>query len=79
MTTTDTHATIREFLSLPPEALPAAQYLSPWNEDAGVPAGSQLRDYVLPEHRQRINHMGEQVRLVADRDHWRNGVIVALS
>ena len=72
-----TAETIRDFLCLPPEALPGAQYLPPWDEDGGDP-WEQLRDYLLPEPAQRINHMGETVRLRAARDEWRDGVIVTL-
>ena len=77
ITDQSTADTIRDFLSLPSEAMPAAAFVD--DTDCGVSAWTHLRDWLLPEHRQRINHMGERVHLVADHDGWRDGVTVTLA
>ncbi len=67
--------TIREFLDLPPEALPSAG----WSRDVDADMGDAwpyLRDAVLPEPEQRMNHLRLPILLKADRDDWRNGRIV---
>ena len=68
----DNTTTISEFLRLPAESMPAAQWLD--DDDSG--AWSALRDMLRPSAQQRINHVGDRVRLSADRDGWRDGVVV---
>lgn len=75
MTTTTYHtdrAAVREFLSLPPESLPAAQYVYPDACGECEPPWSALRRWnragIFPE---------EPIRLHADRDGWRGGLTVA--
>jgi len=67
---------VENFLALPAEALPSAQ----WVDDGPEFSGScwpHLRDFVLPAFRQRLNHDGSPIRLCADRaGGWRDGVIV---
>lgn len=73
--TTEDLATIKRFLALPAEALPGAM----WYDDCDALRGSALaylRDAVLPEERQEMNHIPARIRLHADRDSWREGVIV---
>ena len=80
MTTTDqsTTDTIRDFLALPPEALPSVAFVDGMGSK-DYHAGAHLRDWLLPDPRRHINHMGETVRLQADRDGWRDGVVVTLN
>jgi hypothetical protein len=68
--------TIREFLALPAEALPAACWAEPTDQDAAS-AWPMLRDAVLPDDEQRMNHYGERIRLHADRPGW-DSVIVTV-
>lgn len=68
---------IRDFLALPKTAMPAASWVDSMGEDGS--AWSHLRDYVRPAESQRINHLGETVHLRADRDGWRDGIVVTLS
>ena len=68
--------TIKEFLAIPGEALPAAQFIE--SDDEGYSAWPMLRDYVRPVDLQAYNHCGEFVRLRADRDGWREGKLVRL-
>ena len=66
---------VANFLGLPAESLPAAG----WVDDGPEYTGScwpYLRDYLLPLHRQQLNHDGSPIRLRADRDGWRDGVVV---
>lgn len=66
---------IREFLSLPSEALPQARFANP--ETAGNDnAWACLRDSLRDPSQQRLNHFGDKIVLQADRDGWRDGVIV---
>jgi hypothetical protein len=68
--------TIRDFLALPPEALPAASWLrGDVANDIGDP-WPYLRDSVLPSDQRRLNSFGLGCRLHADRDGWRGGVVV---
>lgn len=66
---------IKSFLALPPEAMPSAEWVDGM-DDNGSP-WRHLRDYV--RNQQELNHLGETVRLAADRDGWRDGVTVRLS
>jgi len=69
-----TEQTIRDFMRLPPEALPSARWTDEReNDDDPWPF---LRDYVANE--QTMLHDGDSVRLTADRDGWRDGVVVVL-
>lgn len=66
---------VANFLALPPEAMPSAT----WVDDGPEFSGScwpHLRDFLLPMSKQRLNHTGDGIRLHADRDQWRDGVIV---
>lgn len=77
--TTETKTTkqiVQEFLSLPPGALPSAIYLDDFDvEDLGTP-WRQLRQYAYGSVPPL--HLGERVLLTADRDGWRDGVVVTL-
>jgi hypothetical protein len=78
MNATDTDLqTVKDFLRLPKESLPSAVWDDP-AEDLGS-AWAHLRDWMLPEVEQRMNHFGLCVRLVADRDGWRDGRVVTLA
>ena len=72
---TTTRETIRDFLRLPAESLPSADWigepglLAPW---------SALRDYLRAEDRRLADYAGEKIRLHADRDGWRDGAVVVL-
>jgi hypothetical protein len=77
MSATTDQQTIREFLALPAEALPGADWLDPGDADEGSPY-RHLRDAIRPESAQQLNHVGQRVRLHADRDGWRDGVIVTV-
>ena len=74
--TDTTAATIRLFLGLPAEALPSAEYvaaaglLHPWNALRCAVSGD-------PDRQDMAAGCGS-IRLRADRDGWRAGVIVAL-
>lgn len=72
----DTLSIITAFLALPPEALPAADWIDSMGENGS--AWPHLRDYVRKPERQRLNHLGEVVRLHADRPEWKDGVVVTL-
>lgn len=66
---------VKNFLALPAGSLPAAD----WVDDGPEYTGScwpYLRDYLRPLPTQRLNHDGSPIRLRADRDGWRDGVIV---
>jgi hypothetical protein len=70
--------TIKEFLLLPYEALPGAFWAEASVEkDLGSP-WPYLHDAVLLAEKQQFNHFGLQIRISADRDEWRDGVIVAV-
>ena len=73
----NTAETIRQFLRLPAESMPQATWID--SMDDGGSAWPHLRDYVRTETLQRLDHMGEVVRLSADRDDWREGVVVRLA
>jgi hypothetical protein len=75
-TRTQTRDIIREFLALPGVALPAADWVDGMGDS--VSPWTHLRDYLLPEARQCLDHLGETVRLRADRDGWREPVVVTL-
>ncbi len=76
MTTTETRdETIKGFLALPFEALPSAMWM---DEDASGSAWDLLVDAVRPSGKQRLDHFGDDIRLHADRDEWRDGVIVTV-
>ena len=67
---------IKAFLALPPEALPAADYvgtpgiLTPWRAlRAAADASSDLRELL---------DGAATIRLRADRDGWRDGVLVTV-
>jgi hypothetical protein len=77
MSHNETIEAIRAFLALPATALPSATWMDSWGD--GGSAWPHLRDYLRPEARQRINHMGETVMLRADRDDWRDGITITLS
>lgn len=64
---------IREFLRLPPGEMPSAQFVDA--DDDGSP-WSYLRDSLLPVDRQQQEHTDELIRLWADRDGWRDGIVV---
>lgn len=73
-----TRQTIRAFLALPLGPLQMrARWLDSVSEGDGDP-WRHLRDYVRPESRQRLNHLGERICLEADTDGWRDGVEVLL-
>lgn len=66
---------IRAFLALPATALPAADYIG----DPGLLAPwSALRVVVRPGH-DLADTLSGRIRLSADRDGWRGGVVVVLS
>ena len=67
----------RRFLALPATALPRATWADPQSEDCGS-CWAHLRDALLPDDRQEINHTGEGICLAADRDGWRAGITVFL-
>ena len=73
--TTTTTTQIRAFLALPGEALPAADYvgepgiLHPWSAlRVAIGRDADMRDL-----------LSGAIRLHADRDGWRDGVVVTLS
>ncbi len=76
MAATDTIATIRRFLALPVESLPKAEYVA---DDGFLHPWSALRCAVSrrPERQDMAIGCGA-IRLRADRDEWRSGVIVTL-
>lgn len=66
---------VANFLALPAEAMPSAS----WVDDGPEFTGScwpYLRDFLLSANRQKLNHDNSPIRLSADRDGWRTGVIV---
>jgi hypothetical protein len=71
-----TRVVIETFLDLPAECLPSADWLSP-SDDLGS-VWDHLRDIIKPEDEQEMNHTGEKVRLHADSDGFRQGVIITL-
>lgn len=74
--TQTTKQTVRDFLRLPAEAMPSAIYLDDADvEDIGTP-WRQLRQYAYGSD--PAIHLGERVILTADRDGWRDGVVVTL-
>ena len=69
------HDIVKNFLALPPETLPSAT----WVDDGPEFTGScwpYLRDFVLPESKQRLNHDGSPILLKADSPEWRKGAVV---
>lgn len=68
--------TIRRFLALPAESLPAADYVA---ESGLLHPWSALRCATSrnPERQDMATGCGS-IRLRADRDEWRDGVIVTL-
>ncbi len=73
------HERIKAFLALPHESLPAADWVGIGGEldDLGDP-WAFLRDWLLPADSRELNHFGQAVRLTADRDGWRDGIVIAL-
>jgi hypothetical protein len=67
---------IKDFLALPLEALPSADWVEFCDSDMGGDCWSYLYDYILPKINQRYSHIGSPIRLRADRDEWKNGIIV---
>lgn len=70
---------VREFLALPVEALPSADWeASGVSEDLGS-CWPYLRDAMLDDKRRQLNTFCQRVVLSADRDGWREGVTISLA
>lgn len=67
---------IRAFLDLPAEAMPSAVHLHA--EPMTADPWAAIRDYMLPDDAREYSHAGDEIRLRADRDGWRDGVNVQL-
>lgn len=73
---TKTQRLATDFLALPAEALPSAQWAAISDEDAGDTAWEAVRQVARGAVDGNLD--GETVRLHADRDEWRDGVVLTI-
>lgn len=78
MTTATEPNTISEFLMLPKESLPSAEYVS-----GGIPglvgAWEALRLSLRRSDREEMaDVIAGEIRLTADREGWRDGIVVSI-